>query len=422
MLSAETAAIIRATLPVVGASLDTITERFYATMFAERPELLDGLFNRGNQRSGEQRRALAGSIAAFAGMLLERPDERPDALLARVAHKHAALGVTDDQYVIVHKYLFGAIAEVLGDAVTPEVAAAWDEVYWLMAGALIAMESRLYAAAGASGGVTWRRWRVVERREETADVMSLLLRPADGGPVPPALPGQYVSVRVTMPDGVRQSRQYTLSGCGADGLRRITVKRVRAGELPEGEVSTLLHATVRPGDELTLSAPFGDVTLPGDGGAPGREDAPLVLVSAGIGCTPIVAMLEALAGARSGRRVLVLHADTSEPAHALRSEMARLADELPAGERVFWYENPADGGAGEAGRADGADGAGGAGEGVRAGRMDLTGVEIPEGAVAYLCGPLPFMRDARAQLVAAGVAPRDVHYEVFGPDLWLAAA
>ncbi|WP_113700361.1 globin domain-containing protein [Nonomuraea lactucae] len=395
MLSAESAAIVRATLPVVGASLDEITTRFYGTMFAERPELLDGLFNRGNQRSGEQRRALAGSIAGFARMLLDRPDERPDALLARIAHKHAAVGVTEDQYVIVHKYLFAAIADVLGEAVTPEVAAAWDEVYWLMAGALISMEARLYAQAGTRDGDTWRRWRVVERREETPDVMSLMLRPVDGGPVPPALPGQYVSVRVLMPDGVHQLRQYTLSGHGDDGLRRITVKRVRGGDQPEGEVSSLLHSTVREGDELTLSAPFGDVTL-------AEPRAPLVLVSGGIGCTPITAMLENLAATGSTRRVLVLHADVSESGHALRSDMERLADALPGGERVFWYE---------AGEASGRD---------RAGRMDLTGVEIPEGAVVYMCGPLPFMRDVRGRLIAAGVAPRDVHYEVFGPDLWLA--
>ncbi|MFD0890353.1 globin domain-containing protein, partial [Streptosporangium algeriense] len=227
MLSPESAETVRATLPVVGASLDAITTRFYATMFADRPELLDGLFNRGNQASGEQRRALAGSIAAFATALLDQPDERPDRLLARIAHKHAAVGVTQDQYVIVHKYLFGAIADVLGDAVTPQVAQAWDEVYWLMAGALIAMEARLYAEAGADEGErTWRRWSVVERREETADVASFLLRPLDGEPVPPARPGQYVSVRALMPDGVHQLRQYTLSG-GRDGLRRITVKRVR---------------------------------------------------------------------------------------------------------------------------------------------------------------------------------------------------
>jgi hemoglobin-like flavoprotein len=213
MLSADSAAIVRATLPVVGASLDAITARFYETMFAERPELLDGLFNRGNQANGEQRRALAGSIAAFATRLLEHQDERPDELLARIVHKHTAVGVTDDQYVIVHKYLFGAIAHVLGEAVTPEVAAAWDEVYWLMAGALIAQEA-------------------------------------------------------------------------------------------------LLHAIVRTGDELTLSAPFGDVTLE-DG------DAPLMLVSAGIGCTPIVAMLDHLAVTGSRRRVLLLHADRS-PGPAMR--------------------------------------------------------------------------------------------------------
>src|SRR5690348_1809709 len=134
MLSPESATVVRATLPAVGGALDEITTRFYGTMFAEQPDLLDGLFSRGNQASGEQRKALAGSIAFFAQALLDHPDVRPDALLARIAHKHAALGVTEDQYTVVHKYLFRAIGEVLGDAVTPEVAAAWDEVYWLMAG------------------------------------------------------------------------------------------------------------------------------------------------------------------------------------------------------------------------------------------------------------------------------------------------
>ncbi|MEU6730483.1 globin domain-containing protein [Nonomuraea wenchangensis] len=390
MLSEESAAVVRATLPVVAAQLDTITARFYDTMFADRPELLDGLFNRGNQRSGEQRRALAGSIAAFATMLLDHPDERPDALLSRIAHKHAAVGVTEDQYVIVHKYLFGAIAEVLGDAVTPDVAAAWDEVYWLMAGALIAIEARVYAAAGAEGGRTWRTWQVVERREETPDAMSLVLRPLGDEPVQPALPGQYVSIRVRMPDGVHQLRQYTLSGEGDDGLRRVTVKRV-----DDGEVSALLHATVAVGDELTLSAPFGDVALR-DG------EAPLVLVSAGIGCTPITAMLGHLARTGDPRRVLLLHADRDVRSHPLRADMARLAAEVGA-EQVLWYERDAP-------------------EGARTGLMDLDGVAIPEGAEVYMCGPVPFMRAVRGGLIRAGVAPKDIHYEVFGPDLWLGAA
>ncbi|MFJ5777038.1 globin domain-containing protein [Streptomyces sp. NPDC093094] len=399
MLSEESAALIRATLPAVAGALDEITTRFYATMFRDRPELLDGMFNRGNQASGAQRRALAGSIAGFATALLADPDARPDAILDRIAHKHAAVGVTDDQYTIVHKYLFGAIAEVLGDAVTPEVAGAWDEVYWLMAGALIGREARLYQDAGVVPGEVWRTWTVVERREETPDVVSFLVRPADGEPAPRARAGQYVSVRVRLSDGVHQLRQYTLSSDPGGDLRRITVKRVAgvAGD-PDGEVSGLLHAQVRAGDELTLSAPFGDVFLD-DAADAGK---PVVLVSAGIGCTPMTGILAHLAALGTARPVLVLHADRSPADHALRTETRDLVGRLPGGRAEFWYERP---GAEE--------------PGARAGLMDLAGIELPEDATVFLCGPLPFMREVRGQLLRAGVPARHIRYEVFGPDLWL---
>ncbi|MEU3448740.1 globin domain-containing protein [Streptomyces thermolilacinus] len=398
MLSAESAAMIRATLPAVGGALDEITTRFYTTMFADRPELLDGMFNRGNQASGVQRRALAGSIAAFAGALLTDPGTRPDTLLARIAHKHVAVGVTDDQYTIVHKYLFGAMAEVLGDAVTPEVAAAWDEVYWLMAGALIAREARLCLEAQVKPGHPWRQWTVVERREETEDTVSFLLRPADGAPAPRARAGQYVSVRVRMPDGVHQLRQYSLSSAPGDEVRRITVKRVTGDGAPDGEVSNLLHRDVRAGDELTLSAPFGDVVLD-------ESDTPLLLVSAGIGCTPMVGMLEHLAATGSTRPVTVLHADRSPAAHALRADTHRLVGTLPEARAAFWYENGA--------RDE---------PGARTGLMRLDALEVPAGASVYLCGPLPFMREVRERLLRGGVPARNIRYEVFGPDLWLADA
>ncbi|MFI2376949.1 globin domain-containing protein [Streptomyces sp. NPDC018964] len=399
MLSEESAAVLRATLPAVAGALDEITTRFYGSMFRDRPELLDGLFNRGNQASGAQRRALAGSIAGFARALLEDPDTRPDALLSRIAHKHVAVGITDDQYTIVHKYLFGAIAEVLGDAVTPEVAAAWDEVYWLMAGALIAREARLYHEAGVEAGDVWRPWTVVERHEETDDVVSFLLRPADGEPAPPARAGQYVSVKVLMPDGVHQPRQYSLSSDPGDDLRRITVKRVAGADgAPDGEVSRLLHERIGTGDELTLSVPAGDVALDEAG-------TPLVLVSAGIGCTPMLGMLARLAATGSTRRVLVLHADGSPGEHALRAETREAVDSLPDAEAVFWYERP-----------------GPEEPGARSGLMDLSGVGVPADATVYLCGPLPFMRAVRGGLLDAGVPARSIRYEVFGPDLWLPGA
>ncbi|WP_329272652.1 globin domain-containing protein [Streptomyces pseudovenezuelae] len=396
MLSAESATLVKATLPAVAGALDEITARFYAAMFRDRPELLDGMFNRGNQASGDQRRALAGSIAGFATALLADPGTRPDALLARIAHKHTAVGVTEDQYTIVHKYLFGAIAEVLGDAVTPEVAAAWDEVYWLMAGALIAQEARIYQAAGVAPGEIWRPWTVVERREEAPGVVSFLLRPADGRPAPAAKAGQYVSVRTRMTDGVHQLRQYSLSGDPGGDLRRITVKRVTGADGgPDGEVSDLLHRTVRPGDELTLSAPFGDVVLD-------ESDTPLVLASAGIGCTPMVGMLARLAATGSTRPVLVLHADGSPDEHALRTETRELTGRLPRARSVFWYDRP-----------------GAAEPDARVGLMNLDGLDVPVDATVYLCGPLPFMRAVRTQLLERGVPPRAIRYEVFGPDLWL---
>ncbi|MEU8591290.1 globin domain-containing protein [Streptomyces sp. NPDC048664] len=391
MLSDRSAATVRATLPVVGACLEQITERFYAGLFAAHPELLRDLFNRANQATGTQRQALAGSIAAFASFLVDRPEERPDVLLGRIAHKHASLGVAPEQYEVVHEHLFAAIAEVLGDAVTPEVAAAWDEVYWLMANALIALEKRLRAASGQTG---WRTWEVAGRVAETAEVATFQLRPADGGPVPDFRPGQYVSVRVQLADGARQIRQYSLSAAPGSPLRQITVKRALGDGAPDGEVSGHLHAQVREGDTLELSAPYGDLVLDATAG-------PLLLASAGIGVTPMIALLEQLARSGHGAPVTVVHADRTPATHALRADHEGLAAKLPDATVHFWYESQAP-------------------ESSHTGRVDLARVALAPGTRAYLCGPLPFMRAVRAQLIDRGVTPADIHYEVFGPDLWSA--
>ncbi|MFE5734198.1 globin domain-containing protein [Streptomyces sp. NPDC056528] len=393
MLSEQAVPVVRATLPAVGGALDRITERFYGRLFDAHPELLRDLFNRGNQANGEQRQALAGSIAAFAVALLEHPDRRPDAMLSRIAHKHASLGVTSEQYKVVHEHLFAAIVEVLGDAVTPEVARAWDEVYWLMANALVAVETRLYQEAGVPEGQVWRSMEIAERREETADAVSFVLRPADGNPTAAFRPGQYVSVRVALPDGARQIRQYSLSSAPGRPQWRITVKRVDGD--PAGEVSSWLHAHAREGDAVEVSAPFGDMVLP-------EGDGPLLLASAGIGGTPMLAMLGHLVDTGSTRPVVVVHADRAPASHAHAAELRRLVDALPQGALHLWYEEPGDSGA-------------------RPGRADVTALDLPAGTTAYLCGPLPFLRAARGDLLGRGVAAADIHYEVFGPDLWLGA-
>ncbi|MFD8697990.1 globin domain-containing protein [Kitasatospora purpeofusca] len=400
MLSAKSAEVVEATLPVVGGAIGEITPLFYDRMFAAHPELLRDLFNRGNQSNGSQRQALAGSIAAFATALIAAPDTRPDALLARIAHKHVSVGISDDQYRIVHEHLFAAIVEVLGEAVTPEVAAAWDEVYWLMANALIAIEDRLRAESAAAQHLDpadlWRPYTLVARHPETDDVTTYLVRPADGGPLPAARPGQYLSVRAELPDGARQIRQYSLSGV-ADGALRFTVKRATAEAAggPAGEVSNHLHEHLRAGDVLDIAPPFGDVAL-------AEGEGPLLLASAGIGNTPITAMLAHLAATGSTRRVVTVHGDRDQLSHAFRADLAQLTAKLPDAAAHVFYERPL-----------------GDWPAARTGLVDLSTVDVPAGATAYLCGPLPFLRAVRAQLLAAGVPAADIHYEVFGPDLWL---
>lgn len=398
MLSEKSTATVRATLPAVGAAIGDITELFYTKLFAAHPELLRDLFNRGNQNAGLQKQALAGSIAAFATHLVEHPDTRPDVMLGRIAHKHASLGVTREQYPVVHRHLFEAIAEILGEAVTPEVAEAWDEVYWLMANALIALEERLYAERQVVAGDVWRAWTVTGRVEETADCTTFRIAPADRAPAPAFKPGQYVSVQVELPDGARQIRQYSLSTSPGSPVRAITVKRVHgpAAAGPDGEVSNHLHARVRAGDTLRVSAPYGDLVL--------RDStAPVLLASAGIGCTPMLSMLEHLADTGHTAPVTVLHADRSPADHPLREDHRALTHKLADASARFWYEESAEPGDGT-------------------GRLDLAAVPVAPGTRAYLCGPLPFMRSVREQLLAKGVPAAEIHYEVFGPDLWLASA
>ena len=139
-LSTTSADLVRATLPAVDEAIDDITTRFYRTLLAAHPELEGAMFDPGRLADGTQQRALAAAIVSCASMLVT-DDGTPEQALAPVARRHATLGVQPDQYDVVHDHLFAAIGEVLGDAVTPEVAAAWDEVYTVMARTLIALEA-----------------------------------------------------------------------------------------------------------------------------------------------------------------------------------------------------------------------------------------------------------------------------------------
>ena len=385
MLSEKSRPIIEATLPIIAERINDITPDFYRRMFAARPDLMDGMFSRSSQLEGTQPKALAGSIAVFASYIVQNPDSYPDEVLSRVAHKHASLGLKEEEYPTVYKYLFEAIAANLGDLATPEIVEAWTEVYWLMGNALIKLEKGLYASQ--ANDVMFAPFKLVDRKETGENVVVLTFEPADETPMTESKGGQYISIVVPARDGLRQARQYTLLP-SEKNQRRIAVKLD-----PNGEMTSILHE-LKIGDVVEISNPYGDLTLEGFG----NPEAPLYLFSAGIGTTPMLSFLSELIEKGSQRPVTVVHADRSLDTWPLREELTELVNKLPNARLISFIEG------------EGGD---------FAGRVDVSKLDVPSDANVYLCGPLPFMQGVRSALVEAGVPGKNINYEIFGPDQWM---
>ena len=330
VLSPRSEAVVRATAAVVAGHAEQITARFYPRMFDEHPQLLR-VFNQGNQATGEQSRALAASVVAYAVQLIDSDAPSFQHVMRRIAHKHMSLGIRPEQYTIVGHHLLGAVGEVLGDAVTPEVADAWNEVYWLFATQLVAEEARLYQQAGVDPAHPVRPYRVVRRIEETDNVISLVLEPADGGELPEIRPGQYVSVFVDLPDGDRQPRQYTVSSTALGTRLQITVRRVQGvNGAPDGQVSSFLHDQVAVGDMVDVSAPAGDFVVdprwPAAVGKRGGWDHHGAADRGAHRPDP------------AERKVIVAHADRTAQDHALRDTVLHVARQIDNFTAYTWYE------------------------------------------------------------------------------------
>ena len=228
--------------------------------------------------------------------------------------------------------------------------------------------------------------------QASADVLSLTLQSANGQPLQTALPGQYVVLRLPRPaGGPPLFRSYSLSGAASTERYRISIKVE-----PNGAAGTYLQEYLRVGDALDVSAPRGSFVLqPGDG--------PLVLLSAGIGVTPVLAMLHALAAAGSTRQVWWLHGARDRQHHAFGDEARSLAHALAHGRSYVCYSRP------ESSERIGED-------------FDATGhlsraaldeAAVPQGADFYLCGPTRFMADMKMALAALSVARERIHAEIF---------
>ena len=248
---------------------------------------------------------------------------------------------------------------------------------------------------GASAPLAWRGFRpvvVVASREESADVRSFEFAAEDGSPLPPAMPGQHIMVRVMpSPDVPAVTRSYSLCGAPRTATYRIGVKNER------GLASGFLHQSVRAGSRLEVSAPRGSFTLAADA-------TPVVLISAGVGVTPMLAMLHA-ANAGASRPVWWLHSARDRAHHSFAKEADDLLFALPASHRCVTYSRPAPGDM--------------LGQDFdRPGHLSLQLLHelgVPQEADFYLCGPPDFLEDFQKGLAAWGIPWPRVHVEMFGP-------
>ena len=405
MLSTNSIDIVKATAPAVAANAEQITRRFYTLMFAGDPQVR-AFFNQAHQHSGGQQRALAGAICAYAANIDNLAALGP--AVEVIAQKHCSLGIKAEHYPIVGKHLLVAIKDVLGDAATDAVIAAWGEAYGLLAQVLIEREAAIYAEQATTPG-GWNGYRpfVVDRKvRESEIVTSFYLRPQDDGPLPTFKPGQYVTLKVQHPTTPTSPRNYSLSDQPGLDFYRISVKREPGS--PAGLISNYLHDHVGKGSVLPVGPPCGEFTLD-----PDAAKRPIVLLSGGVGLTPMLSMLKALAHRRPEVPVYFIHGTRNSATHAMDAEVRAAAARLPNGRVHVRYNEPL------AGDVEGAS-------------CDAVGtIDVPllrslvpnlHAAEFYMCGPKPFMACLYRGLREAGVPEAQVHLEFFGPkqDLVLA--
>jgi nitric oxide dioxygenase len=392
-LSERTIALVKATVPALEAHGLDIVREMYSRMF-ENPDIRD-LFNQSHHGdSGSQPRALTGAILAYANNIDNLGALAP--AVERIAQKHVGLQILPEHYPHVGEALLGAIKATLGDAATDEILAAWGEAYWFLANILIAREHRIYdELSGAEGGWTgWREFQVADVVPESSVITSFILRPADGGGVIRHKPGQYLTFWLEIPGHAPVKRNYSISNAPNGQSYRISVKRE-----PMGLASSWLHDQAKPGTILKVAPPAGEFFLHE------HPERPVVLLSGGVGLTPMVSMLETIADRHPQVHTHYVHGTHDRETHAMREHVRSLASAARTIRVTDFHQTPLT-------------------DEVAGTDYDEAGLITDEWLIAntpvadadyFICGPRPFLRAAVASLSLAGVPSDRIHYEFFGP-------
>ncbi|MDC9597162.1 NO-inducible flavohemoprotein [Xenorhabdus anantnagensis] len=392
MLDSQVIATIKSTIPLIVSTGPKLTAYFYERMFKYHPELKD-IFNMSHQINGDQREALFNALCAYAANI-----DNLSALLPaveKIAHKHTSLNIQPKHYQIVGTHLLATLDEMFhpGD----EVLDAWGKAYNVLAGVFINREEEIYQSGESLEG-GWRdvrQFRVSRKQPQSEVITSFEFVPVDGDKVMDYKPGQYLGVYIE--DSTfenREIRQYSLTAAPNGTSYQIAIKRES-----QGKVSNHMHDNVQEGDIVMLAAPRGDFFLDV------QTDTPVTLISAGVGLTPMMSMLQYLHHQHHTGSVNWFHATEHGGYHAFANKVNEMSESMPDLYSQVWYREPRDTDQ----------------KGIHyqhIGLMDLSLVKdaiMVEGMQFYFCGPVAFMQHIAKQLLAMGIDEQHMHYECFGP-------
>ena len=407
-LSTEQVQIIRSTVPVLKEHGNAITTHFYDTLLSEKPAL-NNVFNQANQANNHQASALAGALCAYASHIDDLGALSP--AVEKICQKHASLYIQPEHYAVVGEYLLRAMGEVLGSALTEEILDAWGTAYWQLANIMIKKEEGLMSEK--SGWTDWRGFKIADKVKESEEITSFYLKPLDGQKLPSFRPGQYISVMTDVPHlHYLQSRQYSLSDAPKDDYYRISVKKEAGINVKDpdaaahpGTISNILHDEKSVGDILKVSHPAGEFFLDLEK----DTEPPTVLLAAGVGLTPMMSILNALADRGSQQRISFIHGARSSTVRAFASHVQGLASRHPNIKCTFFAKN-ADPSLDVEGR-----------DYHQAGRLRLSKLDPSEDLFLddkttqyFVCGPESFMADVEKGLMDMGVDQERIKMEVFG--------
>lgn len=387
-LSTKTIKVIKATAPVVAPRATAITSNFYPRLFKNHPEV-STFFNKAHQVNGTQPQALADAVVAYASHIDKL--EAVGGAVAKINHRHCALGVTPPFYPAVHESLLASIAEVLGDTVTPEIGEAWSNAVMALGEICIGEEEKLYQLVEQREG-GWRGYKeftLIKKTQVGIDTVAFDFQACDN---PDAKidfsPGQYLSIRCDAASPT--PRHYTVTSKPGENILQCTTRHVKAiGGKPEGAMSGYMHTQMKEGDVVKLAPPFGlftkDVVLGGAGGKDTTNDNindDVVFITAGIGITLARSL------STNVNCIGMIHVDKSvDHTGALVEGIEKDADISVQG--LYGLS-----------RSD-----------VRDTIHGITEAN-PKNVHYALCGPLGFMRSAKEALETGGA--KNVHYELFG--------